>query len=55
MGVSDQFIRVGLQTQRLDIGGAVKMSGRWTYHIVPEKLAAWMEISMSELEARLNA
>ena len=33
MGVSPQFIRIGLQTKRLPFGVAVKMSSRWTYYI----------------------
>lgn len=38
LGVSEQFIRIGLQTGRLPIGYAVKMSSRWTYYIDPDKL-----------------
>lgn len=37
LNVSPQFIRIGLQQQRLPIGTAVKMSSKWTYHI-SEKL-----------------
>ena len=38
MDVSQQFIRVGLQTGRLPFGSAVKISGnRYTYYISPEK------------------
>ena len=33
LGVSPQFIRIGLQRGTLPIGSAVKMSSRWTYHI----------------------
>lgn len=33
LGVSQQFIRIGLQNQRLPFGTAVKMSKKWTYHI----------------------
>lgn len=36
MGVSEQFIRVGLQRGLLPIGQAVKLSGRWTYYISPK-------------------
>jgi len=49
MGCSDQFVRVGLQQQRLDIGDAVKMTGRWTYNIVPAKLAARQGITEEQL------
>lgn len=34
MGVSDQFIRIGLQRNILPFGYAVKMS-RWVYYINP--------------------
>jgi len=37
LGVSKEFVRAGLQYQRLPIGTAVKMSSRWSYHI-SEKL-----------------
>ena len=36
MGVSEQFIRIGLQQNRLPIGTAVKMSSVWTYYISAE-------------------
>lgn len=36
---SEQFIRVGLQTQRLPFGVAVKMpGGKWSYHVSPKLL-----------------
>lgn len=38
LGVSEQFIRIGLQQGVLPIGVAVKMSERWTYHISEKKL-----------------
>lgn len=38
LGVSPQFIRVGLQQGVLPIGTAVKMSSVWTYHISPKLL-----------------
>lgn len=41
LGVSEQFVRVGLQTGRLPFGHAVKMSSRWTYHISPELLTQY--------------
>lgn len=37
MGVSQQFIRIGLQKGKLEFGVAVKMSNRYTYYINPEK------------------
>ena len=33
LGVSEQFIRIGLQRKVLPFGIALKMSDRWTYHI----------------------
>ncbi len=33
LGKSEQFVRVGLQQQRLPIGSAVKLSTQWTYHV----------------------
>ena len=38
MGVSEQFIRIGIRTGRLPIGEAVKLSSRWTYYISPARL-----------------
>ena len=46
MGVSQQFIRVGLQTGRLPFGTAVKMSSRWTYYINPGKFFAYISKSI---------
>lgn len=34
---SEQFVRMGLQLQRLPFGSAVKTSSKWSYHI-SEKL-----------------
>lgn len=38
LGVSSQFIRIGLQRKTLPIGTAVKMSSVWTYYISEAKL-----------------
>ena len=38
LGKSQQFVRIGLQLERLPIGTAVKTSSRWTYHISPKLL-----------------
>lgn len=43
LNVSQQFVRIGLQQQRLPIGTAVKMSSRWTYHISEKKLYEYIE------------
>lgn len=45
LNVSPQFIRVGLQQQRLPIGTAVKMSSKWTYHISEKQLYEYIEKS----------
>ena len=42
MGVSPQFVRIGLQTGKLPFGTAVKMSSRWTYYINEEKFLAYI-------------
>ena len=38
LGVSPQFVRIGLQQKTLPIGSAVKTSSKWTYHISYELL-----------------
>lgn len=40
LGVSPTFVRRGLQTDRLDIGCAVRIKMRWRYFISPDKLRA---------------
>lgn len=42
LGVSSQFIRIGLQRGTLPIGNAVKMSSRWTYYINPHQLEMYI-------------
>ena len=42
MGVSRQFIRVGLQRGTLPFGCAVKMSNRYTYYISEKKLREYL-------------
>ena len=37
MGKSEQFIRIGLQTNRLPFASAVQISKQWTYYISPSK------------------
>lgn len=38
LGVAEQYVRIGLQQQRLPIGSAVQTSSQWTYHISYELL-----------------
>lgn len=45
MGVSPQFIRIGLQRNILPIGYAVKMSDRFTYYISEKKLNEYINES----------
>lgn len=40
LGVSPTFVRLGLQTRRLDIGCAVQIKRRWRYFISSDKLRA---------------
>lgn len=41
LGVSRQFIRIGMQRGQLPIGAAVKMSSVWTYYINRQQLMAY--------------
>jgi hypothetical protein len=43
LGVSEQFIRIGLQQGVLPIGVAVKMSERYTYYISLKKVTEYIE------------
>lgn len=42
MGVSPQFIRIGLQQGIFDFGYAVKMSSQYRYHISPQKFREYV-------------
>ena len=33
LGKSEQFVRIGLQNERLPFGTAVKVQKKWNYHI----------------------
>ena len=41
LGVGEMFVRVGLQTGKLPIGAAVKISSKWSYHVSPGLLDAY--------------
>lgn len=43
LGVSQQFVRIGMQRGWLPIGSCVKMSSKWTYWISPKRLHAYLE------------
>lgn len=42
MGVSPQFVRIGLQRNALPFGVAVKLSSKWTYYINESHFERWM-------------
>ena len=42
LGVSEQYVRIGLQRGTLPIGSCVKMSSVWTYHISKKKLNEYL-------------
>ena len=42
MGVSEQFVRIGLQRNLLPFGKAVKMSSKWTYWVGKEQFDKWL-------------
>jgi hypothetical protein len=37
MGVSQQFLRIGLQQSKFPFGYAIKNKGKWCYYISPSK------------------
>ena len=41
-GMPEQFIRIGLQQERIPFGVAVKGQGRWSYHISAKKLEEYI-------------
>ncbi|WP_084676246.1 helix-turn-helix domain-containing protein [Carnobacterium pleistocenium] len=46
MGKSKQFIRVGLQQGVFEFGYAVKMIGRYSYHISPKKFYEYIGMKL---------
>ena len=56
MGCSPMYVRCGLRCGRLTFGTAMqlKKAGRWTYNIVPAKLAADRGISLEELTQQVE-
>ena len=42
LGVSKQYVRIGMQRGWLPIGSCVKMSSKWTYHISPYLLEQYV-------------
>lgn len=43
LGVSPQFVRIGMQRGLLPIGSCVKVSTKWTYCIPKERLEAYIK------------
>lgn len=39
---SEQYIRIGLQNERLPFGTAVKTSSKWSYHISEEAFEKYL-------------
>ena len=54
MGCSPQFVRVGLQQGKLNIGDAIKMSSIWTYNISQAALAKRQGMTADELARALK-
>lgn len=54
MGCSPQFVRIGLQQGKLDIGDAIKMSSIWTYNISAAALARRQGMTAEELNRVLQ-
>ena len=55
MGVSEQFLRLGLQQGKFQFGTAVKTSSRWTYYISSSKFLEYIGIQIDELCKRKDA
>ncbi len=55
MNVSQQFIRVGMQQDRLPIGTAVKMSSQWTYFISEKLLEEYTGANVTARLAQIRA
>lgn len=53
MGCSPQFIRIGLQQGKLNIGDAIKMSSTWTYNISPAALAQRQGMTVEQLSGEI--
>lgn len=43
LGVSEQFVRIGIQRGWLPIGSCVKVQNRWNYCIPRQRLEAYLE------------
>lgn len=57
LGTTQQFVRCAMRTGRLDIGACAKLGKkkqRYSFVVVPDKLAKYMGIPLSELERRVK-
>ena len=54
MGCSPQFVRVGMQQGKLNIGDAIQMSSVWTYNIIPAALAKRQGMTLEELQKKIG-
>lgn len=48
LGKSQMFVRIGLQTGKLQFGYAIKMSSRWTYHISAHKVYEYLGVDQQK-------
>lgn len=49
MGVSEQFLRIGLRHGKFPFGTAVKMSSRWSYYINTAQLLQYIGLDIGRL------
>ena len=55
MQKSAQYVRLGLQQQRLPFGSAVqKPNGRWSYDIVFKAFCEYMRITVDEMNKKIQ-
>ena len=52
LGVSKQYVRIGMQRGWLPIGSCVKMSSKWTYHISPYLLEKYLGEAATSTKAQ---
>lgn len=51
---SEQFIRIGLQKNRLPFGSAVRTSSKWSYHISDEAFEKYIKEGINYLWMNMN-
>ena len=50
LGKGAQFVRIGLQRERLPIGTAIKAQKAYSYHVSPKLLCAYSGCTMEDIE-----